>query len=166
MLPAQELKISVRSIDTVVLMNEDGLSFQICKMPEDSESIKDGRQAVLEGILSFNENKTGFVPKGISVFMRDRENRVVGGVFGYTFGDWLHIDILWVEESFRNKDNGAKLLKMAENEAVKLGCKHVDLDTFSWQARPFYEKHGYTLFATLDNYPEGHRKHFLKKDLP
>jgi len=156
----------VHYIDTVVLMSGDGLSFQICKMPEDSESIKDGRQAVLEGILSFNENKTSFVPKGISVFMRDRENRVVGGVFGYTFGDWLHIEILWVEESFRNKDNGTKLLKMAENEAVKLGCKHADLDTFSWQARPFYEKHGYTLFATLDNYPEGHRKYFLRKDLP
>ncbi len=98
--------------------------------------------------------------------MRDRKNRVVGGVLGYTFGDWLHINIVWVEESLRNKDNGTKLLKMAENEAVKRGCKHVDLDTFSWQARPFYEKHGYTVFATLDNYPEGHRKHFMKKDLP
>jgi hypothetical protein len=115
-------------------------------MPEDSESIKDGRQAVLEGLLRFNENKTSSVPKGISLFMRDRKNRVVGGVLGYTFGDWLHIDILWVEESFRSK--------------------HVDLDTFSRQARPFYEKNGYVLFATIDNYPEGHSKHFLKKDLP
>jgi ribosomal protein S18 acetylase RimI-like enzyme len=147
-------------------MSGDGLSFQICKMPEDSESIKNGRQAVLEGLLGFNENKTSLVPDYIWVFMRDRKNRVVGGVLGHTFGDWLHIDILWVEESFRNKDNGTKLLKMAENEAVKRGCKHVDLDTMSWQARPFYEKHGYTVFATLDNYPEGHRKHFMKKDLP
>jgi GNAT superfamily N-acetyltransferase len=78
----------------------------------------------------------------------------------------LHLGLLWVEESFRNKGNGTKLLKMIENEAVKLGCKYVDLDTFSFQAKPFYEKHGYTLFATLDNYPEGHSKHFLKKKLP
>jgi GNAT superfamily N-acetyltransferase len=128
--------------------------------------LRSDQRAVVEGLSRYNESKTSFAPKGISVFMRDRENRVVGGVFGYTFGDWLHIGILWVEESFRNKDNGTKLLKMAENEAVKRGCKHVDLDTFSWQARPFYEKHGYTVFATLDNYPEGHRKHFMKKDLP
>jgi GNAT superfamily N-acetyltransferase len=147
-------------------MSEDGLSFQICKTTEDSESLREDRKAVLDGLLSFNENKTGFVADYIWVFMRDRQDRVVGGVLGYTYGDWLHIDILWVEESFRNKDNGTKLLKMAENEAVKRGCKHVDLDTFSWQARPFYEKHGYTVFATLDNYPEEHRKHFLKKDLP
>ncbi len=85
---------------------------------------------------------------------------------GYTFADWMHIDILWVEESFRNKNNGSRLLKMAENEAIKRGCKHVDLDTMSWQAKPFYEKQGYTLFATLDNYPKGHSKYFLKKDLP
>jgi GNAT superfamily N-acetyltransferase len=150
----------------VELMNEDGLSFQICKMPDDSESIEEGRKAVLEGLSSFNENKTSAIPKGISVFVRDRKNRVVGGVVGYTFGDWLHVGLLWIEESFRNKGYGTKLLKMIENEAVKCGCKYVDLDTFSFQAKPFYEKHGYTLFATLDNYPEGHSKHFLKKELP
>jgi hypothetical protein len=55
---------------------------------------------------------------------------------------------------------------MVENEAVKLECKYAYLDTFSFEARPFYEKHGYELFATLDNYPEGYSKHFLKKKLP
>lgn len=54
---------------------------------------------------------------------------------------------------------------MIESEAAKLGCKYAHLDTYSFEARPFYEKHGYTLFATLGNYPEGHSKHFLKKTL-
>jgi GNAT superfamily N-acetyltransferase len=149
-------------------MNEDDLSFQICKMPDDSKSAEDGRRAVLEGLLRFNKNKTSNMepPKAIPIFMRDGKNQVVGGVIGYVYAGWLHIDFLWIEESFRNKGNGTKLLKMIENEAVKCGCKYVDLDTFSFQARPFYEKHGYTLFATLDNYPEGHSKHFLKKRLP
>ena len=147
-------------------MSEDGLSFQISKVSDDSESLRSDRRAVIEGLTSFNENRTGFAPESIWVFMRDRKNKVVGGMLGYTFADWMHINILWVEESFRNKNNGSRLLKMAENEAVKRGCKHVDLDTFSWQAKPFYERNGYTPFATLDNYPEGHRKHFMKKDLP
>lgn len=149
-------------------MNEDDLSFQICKMPDDSKSAEDGRRAVLEGLLRFNKNKTSNMepPKAIPIFMRDGKNQVVGGVIGYVYAGWLHIEFLWIEESFRNKGNGTKLLKMIENEAVKCGCKYVDLDTFSFQARPFYEKHGYTLFATLDNYPEGHSKHFLKKKLP
>lgn len=147
-------------------MSGDGLSFQICRMPDDQKSIEEGREAVGAGLNSFNEKVTHFMPKGISVFMRDRQNRVVGGTMGYTFGDWLHVSVLWVEESFRNKGCGTKLLKMIETEAVRYGCRHVDLDTFSWQAKPFYEKQGYTLFATLDNYPEGHSKHFLKRDLP
>jgi GNAT superfamily N-acetyltransferase len=165
MFPAQEFKISVHYIDTVVLMSEDGLSFQICKVSDDSESLRNDQRAVVEGLLRYNESKTGFAPKGISVFMQNRENRIVGGILGFTLGDWLHIDILWVEESFRNKGNGTELLKMAENEAIKRGCKRADLDTFSFP-RPFYEKNGYTVFGTLDNVPEGYRKYFMKKDLP
>ncbi|MDP3936617.1 MAG: hypothetical protein Q8R92_00595 [Deltaproteobacteria bacterium] len=44
-------------------------------------------------------------------------------------------------------------------------CAHAHLDTFSYQARPFYERHGYTLFATLDDYPPGHKRYFLRKAL-
>jgi len=148
-------------------MNEDDLSFQICKMPDDSKFAEDGYRAVREGLFRFNKNKASNLepPKPIPIFMRDRKNRVVGGVIGYVYDGWLHIDLLWIEESFRNRGNGTKLLKMIENEAVKCGCRYVDLDTFSFQARPFYEKHGYTVFATLDNCPEGHSKYFLKKKL-
>jgi len=143
------------------------LSFQICKMPDDSKSAEDGYRAVREGLFRFNKNKASNLDhsKPIPIFMRDRKNRVVGGVIGYVYDGWLHIDLLWIEESFRNRGNGTKLLKMIENEAVKCGGKYVELDTFSFQARPFYEKHGYTVFATLDNCPEGHSKHFLKKKL-
>lgn len=150
-------------------MNENDLSFQICKMPYDSKSAEDGRRAVVEGLWVYINSKTsnmGSAPRTIPILMRDRKNRVVGGVIGHVFGGWLYVELLWVEESLRNKGNGTKLLKMVENEAVKLGCKYAHLDTFSFEARPFYEKHGYTLFATLDNYPEGHSKHFLKKKLP
>jgi len=148
-------------------MGEDSLSFQICRTPDDSKSAEDGYQAVLEGLGRNITSKTGNSELGrtVQIFMRDRENRVVGGVVGYVFGGWLYVSLLWVEESMRNKGNGTKLLKMIENEAMKLGCKYAHLDTYSFEARPFYEKHGYTLFATLDNYPEGYGKHFLKKTL-
>ncbi len=72
---------------------------------------------------------------------------------------------MWVEQSLRNKGNGTKLLKMTENEAVKLGCKYAHLDTYSFEVRRFYEKNGYRLFATLEDYPEGYSKCFLKMKL-
>lgn len=148
-------------------MDENGLSFQVCKTADDFKSAKDGYQAVLEGLGRNIVSKTGNAELGrsVQVFIRDREERVVGGAIGQVSGGWLYVSLLWVEESLRNKGNGTRLLKMIENEAVKLGCEYAHLDTYSFEARPFYEKHGYTLFATLDNYPEGHSKHFLKKAL-
>jgi GNAT superfamily N-acetyltransferase len=148
-------------------MDENGLLFQICRTADDFKSAQDGYRAVLDGLGRNITSKTGNTELGraVQIFMRDKENRVVGGVIGLTFGGWLYVSLLWIEESLRNKGNGTRLLKMIENEAVKLGCKHAHLDTYSFEARPFYEKHGYTLFATLDNYPEGYSKHFLKKTL-
>ena len=148
-------------------MIENDLSFQVCRTAEDFKSTEDSYRAVLEGLGRNITIKTGNTELGrtVQVFIRNRENRVVGGVIGNTFGGWLYVSLLWVEESLRNKGNGTRLLEMIENEAVKLGCRYSHLDTYSFEARPFYEKHGYTLFATLDNYPEGHSKHFLKKKL-
>jgi hypothetical protein len=37
------------------------------------------------------------------------------------------------------------------------------LDTFSFQARPFYEKLGYEVFGQLEDYPRGHSRYFLQK---
>jgi len=159
------LKSSRDYINAVILMSEDGLSFQICKDSDYSESLGRDIQVVVDGLKSFNKNLHGFLPEDIWIFMRNRENKVVGGILSFTLGDWLHIDILWVEESFRNKGNGTELLKMAENEAIKRGCKLADLDTNSSQAK-FYEKNGYTIFATLENCPDGITKYFMKKDLP
>jgi hypothetical protein len=39
------------------------------------------------------------------------------------------------------------------------------LETHSFQARPFYEKCGYKVFGTLEDYPPGHAKFFLRKRL-
>jgi len=148
-------------------MDENHLSFQICRTPDEFESAKDGYQAVLEGLGNNIISKLGNVELGrtVQVFMRNRENKVVGGAIGNIFGGWVYVSLLWVEESLRNRGHGTKLLKMIENEAVKLGCKNAHLDTYSFEARPFYEKNRYTLFATLENYPKGHSKHFLKKNL-
>jgi hypothetical protein len=42
----------------------------------------------------------------------------------------------------------------------------VFLDTFEYQALPFYERHGYELFGTLDGYPPGWRQYHVRKLRP
>ena len=139
----------------------------MCRTSDDLKSAEDGHQAVLEGLGRNIISKIGDVELGkdVQIFIRNNENKVVGGATGSVFGGWLYVSLMWVEESLRNQGYGTKLLKMMEDEAVKLGCKHAHVDTYSFEAKPFYEKNGYTLFASLENYTEGHSKHFLKKKL-
>jgi hypothetical protein len=51
----------------------------------------------------------------------------------------------------------------AEAEAIERGCQGAWLDTFSFQARGFYEQIGYTVFGSIEDYPSGHSRFFLKK---
>lgn len=105
----------------------------------------------------------GFLP--LAVFARDRKGALVGGMHGQVNWTWLHIGLVWVSEARRHQGLGSRLLAAIETAAVERGCRHAHLDTFSYQARPFYERHGYRLFATLDDYPPGHQRFFLRKTL-
>jgi hypothetical protein len=57
------------------------------------------------------------------------------------------------------------MLAVAEQHAIERGCTGAHLDTASFQARPFYEKLGYTVFGTLEDHPVGHTHYLLSKRL-
>lgn len=100
----------------------------------------------------------------LNIVEYDENQKVIAGILGGTYWGWLHIDILWVDENFRSKKIGSRLLIAAENEAKKRGCHSVHVDTMSWQAPEFYKKHGYKLISELDNIPNGYKKfHFIKR---
>lgn len=100
----------------------------------------------------------------LNIVEYDENQKVIAGILGGTYWGWLHIDILWVDENFRSKKIGSRLLIAAENEAKKRGCHSVHVDTMSWQAPEFYKKHGYELISELDNIPNGYKKfHFIKR---
>ena len=100
----------------------------------------------------------------LNIVEYDENQNVIAGILGGTYWGWLHIDILWVDEKFRRKKIGSRILIAAENEAKKRGCHSVHVDTMSWQAPEFYKKHGYELISELDNIPNGYKKfHFIKR---
>jgi len=107
--------------------------------------------------------RPGFKP--IGVFARDDRGTVVGGIVAMVNWQWLSINLVWIEEALRGTGLGHRLLEKIEEVGRQNGCTRAHLDTFSYQARPFYERHGYELFATLDEYPAGHKRFFLRKDL-
>ena len=114
----------------------------------------------------FNEPYTG--PKNLDEFgftVRDEGGTVVAGLAAVCIWEWVHINAVWVSDSLRGQGYGSALLKAAEQEALERNRKHAMLHTFSFQARPFYERHGYHLSGELVNFPEGHSQFKMFKDL-
>jgi GNAT superfamily N-acetyltransferase len=148
-------------------LDENGFTFLICKTPEEMNFAQVAEMAILEGLGSNILEHLGNVELGrpIRIYIQDHSGKVVGGVIANCFGGWMYISLLWVEKSLRDLGYGTRLLQLAESEAIQMGYTHAYVDTYSFEARPFYEKHGYELFTTLDDYPPGHCKYFLKKKL-
>lgn len=103
--------------------------------------------------------------KAIGVFVTDEHGKKRAGLTGSTTGNWLRIDMLWVSDALRGQGVGTQLIRAAEEEARRRGCRYAQVDTASFQARPFYEKLGYRLRFSLDNYPRHHQRHYLSKAL-
>lgn len=123
-------------------------------------------QTILNGLnehsLQFTTTK-GFLP--LSVHVKNASGEIVAGAIGKRNWNWLYVELLWVDKSLRGTGLGRKLLTTLEEEGRRRGCERAHLDTFSFQARGFYERCGYETFAILDDYPPGHQRIYLKKVL-
>jgi catechol 2,3-dioxygenase-like lactoylglutathione lyase family enzyme len=123
-------------------------------------------QVLREGLTAHALPTTGLSGfKPVAVFARDGDGTIAGGTLALINWNWLHVALLWVAEPLRGTGLGRRILSAIEEVGVQRGCTSAHLDTFSYQARPFYERHGYELFGTLDDYPAGHRRFFMRKSL-
>src|SRR4029453_4567002 len=98
----------------------------------------------------FNMSVTGdrnYSP--VALFLRDSSWAIMGGLLGNIWGGWLHITFLWVMESLGGQGYGNCLVQMAEEEARAKGCRGAYLETYSFQAHPFYERFGYHVIVEL-----------------
>jgi GNAT superfamily N-acetyltransferase len=136
---------------------------QIAFEPYADQAQKD---IVINGVDYHNIAATGqaaYYPVGF--YLRDARGEVMGGLLGEIWGGWMYVSYLWVAEPAREAGNATRLLQAAEAYAIERGCRGAFLGSHSFQARPFYEKNGYEVFGTLDDYPAGHGLFLLKKRL-
>lgn len=101
----------------------------------------------------------------ITIALRDDGDRIIGGVLGEAHWGWLRVKILAVPSELRGQGWGTQLMRGIERIAVERGCRNAWVDTFSFQARPFYERLGYKVFGTLPDYPAGHERYFLTRSI-
>jgi len=97
--------------------------------------------------------------------LRDANGEILGGALGNLWGGWFYLEYMWVDRSIRGRGYATRLIKKAEENAVASGCMSAFLSTFSFQARPLYEKLGYEVFGEEKDHPKGHSHFLMKKQL-
>jgi GNAT superfamily N-acetyltransferase len=140
---------------------KDDYSLVVTAAPDPTEvqAIRDG----LDAHSAAQGAPVDWVP--LAVVVRDGQGTIVGGLTGGTYWGWLYIGRLWIDERLRGQGHGSRILLEAEWEALGRGCHHAYVDTQDFQALPFYQKHGYTVYGELPDIPLGHTRYSLQKKL-
>lgn len=138
------------------------IPFNICSVaPEEAEILNEKMDAFNGRQLSFH----GDVEEFQNYVIKDKENIIAGIKTCLYLRECMFISVLFVDEQYRGKGLGSRLLQYAEDKAKSMGIKLAHLDTFDFQAKDFYFKHGYEIFGVLDDCPKGHKRYYLKKIL-
>jgi GNAT superfamily N-acetyltransferase len=126
--------------------------------------------AVRLGLIAANRENSGR-EAGYHPFVfhiLDADGKPIGGATGHGSFDWLFVELLFVPKQLQGQGIGTRLMGEIEAFARRHNLIGIWLDTFSFQARPFYEKLGFSVFGTIDDNPIGGQRFFLEKrlDLP
>ena len=122
---------------------------------------------IADGLRAYNTAQAGYDDyKPLAVLVTDPvTGKVVGGLYGGSYLGQLRVERFFLPEDRRRDRVGSKVLAMAEDEGRRRGCTRITLNTLKIQARPFYEKQGYTMAARLDCDPPGVTRYLMTKTL-
>ena len=96
---------------------------------------------------------------------REEDGQLIALLHAQQVLENIHIKALVVDKEHQKKGLGASLLAELEEKAVEAGVTSITLSTKSYQARDFYIKQGYEIYASLSDVPQkGVTKyHFIKR---
>lgn len=119
-------------------------------------------ECIFRSVPELRENKHFDINRKI---VGENNSVIAGCVAGGWWWNAVYVDALWVDEKYRGQGLGSMLLKDIEKTAGENNCDLIHLDTFDFQAKDFYIKHGYEVFGVLEDSPEGHCRYYLKKKI-
>ena len=85
----------------------------------------------------------------LAIAIRDPRTAAVGGLLGRTSLGLFFLDLFYLPERLRGHGIGTRVLRMAEDEAVRRGCVAATLCTINFQAPAFYARHGWEEFGRI-----------------
>ncbi|WP_262220589.1 GNAT family N-acetyltransferase [Stenotrophomonas maltophilia] len=143
---------------------KDAMTLDVAVTDEPSD---EALEVIGTGLDQFNLEAAGYADRrALAVLVTDpASGKVVGGLTGRTsLGMWF-VDLFHLPAAHRGNGLGSRVLKAAEDEARRRGCRSGVLYTLSFQAPDFYVKHGWVVFGRVPCDPAGTCRVFLSKDL-
>jgi GNAT superfamily N-acetyltransferase len=124
-------------------------------------------KSVLEdGLAAYNFEQVGISDwRALAVTVHDPDSgELVGGLLGRTSLGLFFLDLFYLPERMRRGGTGSAMLRMAEVEAGRRGCRAATLITVNFQAPEFYARHGWEEFGRIPSIP-GVERIFMRKTL-
>ena len=131
------------------------------------------REILSEWLVLFNFSKTKFLPPSIYekefkkfwFYVYENSEIIWGCSWWIDDGNWVFLDLLFINENHRFKWIGSSLIKKIFWFAQENCCIWIRTETWEFQAKEFYEKLGFSLYGKLDNHPRWSAMFLLKKEL-
>ena len=124
---------------------------------EQAEEIETRLEEFDEEYITYKMN--GFIRIG----MEDNGRLIAGLDACVTAFRILYVSTAFVDEEYRRKGVGEKLIREMEKRAAAMGVNTIRLDTFDWQGKEFYEALGYQSAGHYDNAEDGYSEYFFLK---
>ncbi len=103
--------------------------------------------------------------KPVHIMVVDADNQWQGGITGSLFWNWLELDDFWLPDTIRGQGLGSSILTQIEQIGKEQGAIKVLVTTFEFQARTFYERHGYKVVGVVEDFPPGTNYYTMVKTL-
>ena len=94
----------------------------------------------------------------------EEDGNLVAGLIAYmSVYKILYVDTVFVDERYRRKGYGRKLMEEMERQAKEQGVNTIRLDTFNWQGTEFYKALGYEAVGRYANEEDRFEETFFIK---
>ena len=121
-------------------------------------------EKIEESLGAFDENYIQYKLEGSIRIGIEEDGKIVAGLDAcITAFRILYVSTVFVEEAYRRKGYGRKLIREMESRAAKMGVNTIRLDTFSWQGKEFYEALGYEIVGQYENEADDYAEYFFLK---
>lgn len=117
-----------------------------------------------QGLAEYNAEQARLRDwRALAVAVHDPDTgEVVGGLLGRTSMGLFFLDLFYLPNKLRGSGVGSRALRMAEEEAVRRGCRAGTLVTVNFQAPEFYARYGWEEFGRIASAP-GVERIFMRK---